>query len=207
MTCVLLSMAKQSLCHERVLTRMLERLGIAGRTQKQLDIHHVVMLHPKAIIERPAMKSFDTGNIIKADQFPTWHKNFMESIGVGKLFKTVLNLQNVGTIKEWGERLLRQHRPDDLLALPDFMRPSEYPPTTASTPRVLSSTAIVKAPPHQTEIKTLTNASPFTEERARRLVCARCAVKISFAEGKFCWNNSKRFGGLAYCREHQVLTN
>ena len=42
-------------------------------------------------------------------------------------------------------------------------------------------------------------------EPTRRLVCARCAVKISFPEGKFCWNNAQRFGGLAYCREHQAL--
>jgi hypothetical protein len=29
-------------------------------------------------------------------------------------------------------------------------------------------------------------------------------VKISYPEGKFSWNNAKRFGGQAYCREHQA---
>ncbi|WP_088287324.1 hypothetical protein [Ideonella sp. A 288] len=31
-----------------------------------------------------------------------------------------------------------------------------------------------------------------------------CGAKLSFAEGKFCWNNEARFGGLQYCREHQA---
>jgi hypothetical protein len=44
-----------------------------------------------------------------------------------------------------------------------------------------------------------------SDEPAKRLICAHCGAKISYPEGKFCWNNAKRFGGLAYCREHQAL--
>jgi hypothetical protein len=51
---------EQSLRHERILSKLLERLEITGRTQKKLDFHHVVMLHPKAIISRPPAKAFDT---------------------------------------------------------------------------------------------------------------------------------------------------
>jgi len=36
------------------------------------------------------------------------------------------------------------------------------------------------------------------------LICAQCGIKIGYPEGKFCWNNVKRFGGLQYCREHQA---
>lgn len=196
---------EQSLRHERVLRRMLERLEIVGRTQKFLDIHHVVMLHPKATIERPAVKSFDTTNVIKADQFPTWHKNFVEKTGIGKLFKIVLNLQSMETIKEWGEKLVRQHRPADLLALPDFMQPMEHTSPAASTPRVSTPNTIVNASPAQAPIQSRIPHPHSFEQPARRLVCARCCVKISFPEGKFCWSNEKRFGGLAYCREHQAL--
>ena len=42
-------------------------------------------------------------------------------------------------------------------------------------------------------------------EPAKRLVCSHCGLKISYPEGKFCWNNPKRFNGLQYCREHQAL--
>ena len=142
------------------------------------------MLHPKATIERPPAKSFDTANVIKADQFPTWHKRFVDKIGIGTLFKSALNMRSLETTVEWGEKLKRQHRPADLLALPDFMRPRDL--TKAAMP----SPSLSPAPP---------------AEPAKRLVCARCDVKISFPEGKFCWNNAQRFGGQAYCREHQAL--
>lgn len=64
---------EQSRRHERILVRLLEQLDIVVRTQKQPDFHHVVLLHPKARIERPDPKAFDTSNVIKADQFPSWH--------------------------------------------------------------------------------------------------------------------------------------
>jgi len=197
---------EQSLRHEKVLRQLLERLGIVGRTQKHPDFHHVVMLHPKATIERPPAKSFDTGNVIKADQFPTWHKSFVDKIGIGTLFKSALNMRSLETTTEWGEKLKRQHRPADLLALPDFMRPRDLtkaaltvlspPAPKFTTPALSRSQAALPAPPAV--------AAPPTEA-AKRLVCARCDVKISFPDGKFCWNNAQRFGGLAYCREHQAL--
>jgi hypothetical protein len=194
---------EQSLRHEKVLRKLLERLDIVGRTQKHPDFHHVVMLHPKATIERPPAKSFDTGNVIKADQFPTWHKSFVDKIGIGTLFKSALNMRSLETARQWGEKLKRQHRPADLLALPDFMRP-----------RILAKSVVpAPSPPFIAPIPILVQAlapSPpavagLPAEPAKRLVCARCAVKISFPEGKFCWNNAQRFGGLAYCREHQAL--
>lgn len=43
-----------------------------------------------------------------------------------------------------------------------------------------------------------------TDPRKRKLICCTCDKPISFAEGKFCWNNEQRFGGLQYCREHQA---
>ena len=39
----------------------------------------------------------------------------------------------------------------------------------------------------------------------KKLVCLHCSTKISFAEGKYCWNNASRFHGGQYCREHQKL--
>ena len=50
---------------------------------------------------------------------------------------------------------------------------------------------------------------PFMQPRraavsAKTLVCATCSAKISFAEGKYCSNNERRFAGLQYCRQHQA---
>ena len=199
---------EQSLRHEKVLCKLLERLNIVGRTQKLPDIHHVVMLHPKATIERPASKSFDTSNVIKADQFPSWHKSFVDKLGFGTVFKSVLNLRSLDTIKDWGEKILRQHRAEDLLALPDFMRPQQVvKAATVSAPVhrapfSLGGIAQAAAAPVKSQLPSPVTRQP--EEHGKRLICAHCAVKITYAEGKFCWNNAKRFGGLAYCREHQA---
>jgi hypothetical protein len=117
----------------------------AGRTQKQAAFHHVVMLHPKAIITRPLGKSFDTSNVIKADQFPTWHQQFVEKIGVGTVFKSLLNIRSLDTIQEWGEKLMRQHRPADLLHLPEFMQPKQPAKATAA---VITQTKSFPPSPH-----------------------------------------------------------
>lgn len=197
---------EQSLRHEKVLCKLLERLNIVGRTQKLPDIHHVVMLHPKATIERPPAKSFDTSNVIKADQFPSWHKGFVDKLGFGTVFKAALNLRSLDTIKEWGEKILRQHRAEDLLALPDFMRPQQHGiAATVSAPVYCAPPSIdtvAQAVPTQAKVQSINRQS---EEPAKRLICAHCAIKITYPVGQFCWNNAKRFGGVAYCREHQVL--
>lgn len=199
---------EQSLRHERVLCKLLERLEIVGRTQKQAEFHHVVMLHPKAVIQRPPTKVFDTSNVIKADQFPTWHQHFVEKLGVGTVFKSMLNMRNLDTIKEWGEKLMRQHRPSDLLALPDFMRPKEPSKAVATTHPAPSAVSIGNIAPvaHvQAKVQSSAPTGQPPETPAKRLICSHCAVKISYPEGKFCWNNAQRFGGVAYCREHQAL--
>ena len=199
---------EQSLRHERVLSKLLERLGIVGRTQKLPNFQHVVMLHPKATIERPPSKSFDTSNIIKADQFPTWHKTYVEKMGLGTFFMSALNIRSQDSTKEWGEKLMRQHRPADLLALPDFMQPRAQSKVAAPAPIFLPKVTGTKLPaePVQAIVPSPNQTiNPAKELPAKRLTCAHCAAKITYPEGKFCWNNPKRFGGLAYCREHQTL--
>lgn len=199
---------EQSLRHERVLCKLFERLDIVGRTQKQPDFHHVVMMHTKAIIERPPSKIFDTSSVIKADQFPTWHQSFVEKIGVGQLFKAALNARSVETILEWGEKLKRQHRPADLMALPDFMQPRKPLKATPFVPTPPAPVVRASASPSTTIEASTQSASPASHpaaEPAKRLICNHCGNKITYPEGKFCWNNTKRFGGFAYCREHQAL--
>ena len=116
---------EQSRRHERILRRLLERLEIANRLGTSLEFHHVVMFHPKAIITRPKASDFDTSSVIKADQFPSWHSKFVDkTIGVGMVLRGFANIRSLAAAKEWGEKLMRQHRPQNQLALPDFMQPS-----------------------------------------------------------------------------------
>ena len=98
--------------------------------------------------------------------------------------------------------VVREHlQVGDSYPLPDFMRPHALPKVAIPAPKFTA--------PALDRLLVPTPAGPAMAatpaEPTRRLVCARCAVKISFPEGKFCWNNAQQFGGLAYCREHQAL--
>lgn len=190
------SPTEQSRRHEGPLRKLLDTLGIQGRNGRAAQIHHCVLVHPSSIIHRPSAKKLDTGNVIKADQFRAWHERFQEErVGVGAVFGSVLNIRGAETIKEFARMLVRQHRPADLLALPDFMqpRPSREP---AAIKAPLAAPAAKRAAEPDTK--------PSTVAAARTLVCATCGIKITFAEGKYCWGNEHRFGGLQYCREHQA---
>jgi len=190
---------EQSRRHERILVKILDRLEISGRLDKHPDFHHVVMMHSKAIIKRPDPTVFDTSFLIKADQFPTWHGKFAVKVGAGTLIKALFNIRSLETIAEWGEKLKRQHRAPDLLALPEFMKPKARNPESSA----LASPA--KAPATM-PVQITPCSRPIASEEApvKKLICAQCGSKITYPEGKFCWNNSKRFGGLQYCREHQL---
>jgi Nuclease-related domain len=196
---------EQSLRHERILKRLLSTLGIANRTGGPLNCYHVVMLHPKAIIRRPPAKAFDTSNVIKADQFPTWHGQFVDkNVGFTDVLKMVVNVRGLETIKEWGGMLMRQHRPANQLDLPEFMQPRVRASDSAGKAQQVPTPAATVAPPSPRP-ETAQAPMDSNQSLARKLICAHCKAKITFPEGRFCWNNEKRFGGLQYCREHQAL--
>jgi hypothetical protein len=135
-------------------------------------------------------------------------QRFVDKIGVGSMLKSILNMRNLDTIKEWGEELVRQHRPADLVALPDFMRPREPRKAAASASTLaapVSSGSVAPVKQARTKDFSSATAAKPPEETAKRLICARCGVKISLPEGRYCWKNVKRFDGVTHCREHQAL--
>ena len=181
---------EQSKRHERVLLKCLHQLGISGRMQSDLRMIHLVMLHPKAIIHRPPAAAFDTSNVIKADQFPQWHRQFIDGVGVATVLKAAVNMRSLDTLADWGRKLMQLHQPADPLALPAFMQPKHPVHGWAVAPTPDAAGA---------EQASAADTTPPT----KRLLCAECGSKISYAEGKYCWNQPQRFGGLQYCREHQ----
>lgn len=182
---------EQSKRHERVLQKVLDRLEITGRTGKP-EFVHAVLLHPKAVIARPDSKDFNSDNVIKADAIETWHKRWIDKeIGIAGTFSALLNVRSTDTVQQWAEKLARQHRPVDLLALPDFMKPKVHEVPTARLQPVTTTPA-----------KAVDSKQP-DEALRRKLICVTCGSKITFPEGKYCWANERRFGGFQYCREHQ----
>ena len=171
---------EQSKRHERILKKALEQLGIVGRIGINPVFHHLVLLHPKAVISRPPLKKFDTSCIIKADLFPAWYTKFADKIPVTEAFIGLINIRRKDTIIQWGEMLKQIHKPEDLLRLPDFMQPQ----------------------------KTVKNTSDFHSEKLKKETdlidrCAKCNRVLAENVIAFCKNNEKRFGGLLYCYDHQ----
>ena len=181
---------EQSRRHEGPLRKLFDALEIKGRNGSAPKFVHCVLVHPSSIIHRPDARKFDTANVIKADQFRSWHERFLEGLGVGAFVGALINVLSADTVKTFAEKLARQHRPPNGLALPDFVRPKELAqPVSSPTPSDPAPSAVQNKDPGKTR---------------KRLVCASCGEAISFSEGKFCWNNERRFGGLQYCRKHQA---
>lgn len=255
---------EQSRRHQNVLSKLLAQLGISGRTQKEPEFRHVVLVNPRAHIHRPERAVLDTSNVIKADQFASWREKYVQGeVSVLKTLQLMANIRAADTVREWAQALCALHKPQELLALPDFMKPRKGPAAPAAKPVVAAvppprptpvRAPVVMAPvahpvvacaacakplsaaeqaychshaqalegqflclTHQrafrqqkshsakvTQVATITTDSKARREPGKRkLVCSTCGVKISFEEGKFCWNNERRFGGLQYCRTHQ----
>lgn len=180
---------EQSYRHERLLLKLFERLDVKSFMGKPLEIHHVVLMSPKAIISRPDSAKFDTANVIKADSLRSWKKKFLDkeasflqiaSLTV-KMFllkpQVLFNQPNAETIRGYGKRVAHSHKPANLLALPDFMQPR---PQAENVPQPAVSKQ-PKMPPG----------------------CATCGEAVSPAEVRFCRIYKERFDGQLYCREHQ----
>lgn len=193
---------EQSRRHANVLAKVLERLKISGRLNSRPDFRHVVLIHPQGTIHRPPADQYDTTNVIKADQFATWREKYVEKgMSTLNVLGAALNLRSADTVREWAEKLVRQHRRPDLLSLPAFMQPPSAGP--ASQP-ILQAGVLAPAVGGTVQNQGACGDQEAAGSEKRRCICATCGSKITFAEAKFCWGQPKRFGGFQYCREHQA---
>lgn len=196
---------EQSRRHESVLKKVLNRLNILGRVGTTPRFVHVVMVHPKAIIHRPPAKQFDTSMIIKADQFATWHAKHIDEMGIVPVLSDMVNLRGRDTLIEWAEKLKGEHRPINLLELPDFIKPKTKPPAMrrpplheeVEAPKEIAGTAnkpeVRQKPPAAVAINA--NAEP---------ICATCGKRLTPKAAKFCKDKATQFGGKFYCYDHQA---
>lgn len=177
---------EQSKRHERLLRKLLDQLGIQARLGGDMEIYHVVMFHPSAVIQRPDRKKFNTNNIIKADSLPTWHDQFVDKeIGILGALARVHKIRSSETVRGWAEKIARRHEPEDLLRLPDFMAPKPLasPTNRAEKPNASDSMVSTRA----------------TSQPA----CATCGCLLEDRVVRYCRSHNRRFGGALYCRQHQ----
>jgi hypothetical protein len=174
---------EQSRRHGKVLTTLLDQLKIHPRLGFERQLHHVVLIDPKGLINRSNSPQFDSSMVIKSDQFKSWHEKHINKVVNPISFIPLLaQFKMKSSVEELAKLLASHHKPADQLYLPEWLKPSTKP------------LVIKEEKPIKQAVPELTKASYF---------CAKCKCAISTPVFNFSMKNKQRFGGRAYCMEHQ----
>ena len=174
---------EQSKRHGHVLNTLLDQLNIHPRLGFERQLHHVVLIDPKGSISRPTSSQFDSSMVIKSDQFKSWHEKHINKVLTPvSLIPLLSQFKMKSSVKELAELLVSHHQPADQLYLPEWLKPS--------------SNQLSKQ-----EEKPIKQVLP--EVAKANYFCAKCKCSISVPVFNFSMNHKQRFGGRAYCMEHQ----
>lgn len=174
---------EQSRRHGKVLTTLLDQLKIHPRLGFERQLHHVVLIDPKGLINRSNSPQFDSSMVIKSDQFKSWHEKHINKVVNPVSFIPLLaQFKLKSSVEELAKLLVNHHQPANQLYLPEWLKPSNKQLTI-------------------NEEKSIKQAVP--EAPKSNYFCAKCKCAISTPVFNFSMNNKQRFGGRAYCMEHQ----
>jgi hypothetical protein len=182
---------EQNARHISVLKDAFKEIGLPKRLgiTLQPSFNSVVLVSPKAIINRPKLASSDA-SIIKLDQFFSWYHKKMDGLTL-KDTVGILKICSSDTIKNLGEKLLSLHKPNRV----DYIKRFDLGSALLSKEQV---------EPAYAEQKTSTASTVLKRKEETEYFCANCKSSIATVVAKFCWNNKSRFGGKAYCRVCQA---
>jgi hypothetical protein len=153
---------------------MPRRLGITIRP----SLHCYILVSPKSRVVRPARKRFDTSMIIKADSLTTAIDERVDKINDISVWTSGVKISSLEKVLKVAEELASLHRPLKI----DYAKRFG-----------------VKAPRHsKSEEKIGAVANP-----SKSFYCFKCKKTITQKVARFCWDNSQRFGGRAYCFDCQ----
>ena len=185
------SPVEQNARHISVLKDAFKEIGLPKRLgiTLQPSFNSVVLVSPKAIINRPKLASSDA-SIIKLDQFFSWYHKKMDGLTL-KDTVGILKICSSDTIKNLGEKLLSLHKPNRV----DYIKRFDLGSALLSKEQV---------EPAYAEQKTSTASTVLKRKEETEYFCANCKSSIATVVAKFCWNNKSRFGGKAYCRVCQA---
>ena len=185
------SPVEQNARHISVLKDAFREIGLPKRLGITLhpSFNSVVLVSPKAVIDRPKITNFDA-SIIKLDQFFSWYHEKMNKLTL-KDMVGIFKFCSGETIKNIGERLLSLHKPGRV----DYIKKFGLAPVLLSKEPVKSVSVERKIGFEPTVIKNKEETEYF---------CANCKKDIALVVAKYCWNNKSRFGGKAYCRVCQA---
>jgi len=185
------SPVEQNARHISVLKDAFKEIGLPKRLgiTLQPSFNSVVLVSPKAIINRPKSADLDA-SIIKLDQFFSWYHKKMDTLTL-KDTVGILKVCSSDTVKNVGEKLLSLHKPSRV----DYIKKFELGPALLSKEPVEPVCAEHKIGIASTVLKRKDENEYF---------CANCKSSIATVVAKYCWNNKPKFGGKAYCRPCQA---
>lgn len=185
------SPVEQNARHISVLKDAFKEIGLPKRLgiTLQPSFNSVVLVSPKAIINRPKLANSDA-SIIKLDQFFSWYHKKMDGLTL-KDTVGILKICSSDTVKHLGEKLLSLHKPNRV----DYIKRFDLGPALLSKEPV---------EPAYAEQKTSTASTVLKRREETEYFCANCKSSIATVVAKYCWNNKSRFGGKAYCRVCQA---
>jgi Zn finger protein HypA/HybF involved in hydrogenase expression len=184
------SPVEQNARHISVLKDAFKEIGLPKRLGITLQptFNSVVLVSPKAIINRPKIANLDA-SIIKLDQFFSWYHKKMDTLTL-KDTVGILKICSSDTVKNLGEKLLSLHKPKRV----DYIKRFELGAALLSKEPVESVHAEQK----------ISTASLVVKREETEYFCANCKSSIATVVAKYCWNNKSRFSGKAYCRACQA---
>jgi hypothetical protein len=185
------SPVEQNARHISVLKDAFKEIGLPKRLgiTLQPSFNSVVLVSPKAIINRPKLADPDA-SIIKLDQFFSWYHKKMDAMTL-KDTVGILKVCSGETVKSLGEKLLSLHKPSRV----DYIKKFELGTALLSRESV---------EPVYAERKISTAPATAKNKEEAQYFCANCKISIAAVVAKYCWNNKSRYSGKAYCRACQT---
>lgn len=185
------SPVEQNARHKSVLKDAFKEIGLPKRLGITLQpaFNSLVLVSPKAIINRPKTGDLDA-SVIKLDQFFTWYHKKMDALTL-KDAVGMFKVCSSKTIQEMGEKLLLLHKPGRIDYIKKFglasvlVNPEPNPPARADSKGGIDCEEVKSKEP-------------------LKYFCAKCKSSIAEVVAKYCWNNRARFSGKAFCRACQA---
>ncbi len=157
-----------------------KRMGISIRPR----FKNLVLVSPKAIINRPPGSKFDASSVIKADTLRTKIDREVDKWNPLADLATLSKVCSFSTLMEAARRLAAFHKPLKVDFRTKFEVHSHLPVSSEMK-------------------KDLENIKKKASLEPSKYFCANCRKPISQRVAKFCWENKGKFGGRAYCFDCQ----
>lgn len=174
-----------NLLQQSILDRNLSptRLGVPI----PISFKNHVLVAPNARVDRPSSAKFDSSPVIKADAFATYIEKDADSRSVVSVFASAAKIISTDTLEEFGQKLIRLHRPGKYDYAAKF-GVSETKPAPITKESVEAGTA-------------------STEDKAAQVrgekTCMKCGIAVDKKVVFFCNINKPRFKEQILCRDCQ----